>query len=292
MTYGIIFGSAGIAGILSVLVSLIISKKQDNLKYITNERKEWREKIRDIASKLHNANYNRTLYLLTELKVRINAMGNGVFNDYKYDAHIWEIVNFLEIKEPEKNELKKQQNLLINYLSLLLKDDWERTKNEVKGDIYLLVSISCYVLLVVFFSVSVYIQYNAESNIFDISRITFLNITTIIITVVFVLFSKCIDLIFSKGNLNDNTLKHNFNVSILGLNVVYGITIIIFMFIYFFLLKLIFVPLNIKNEIVIYTCIILYTATLYFLYNSNINAVIRKINYNHAIKVLRTKNKE
>lgn len=155
-----------VAAIFSGLLSYIISRRQGNLQYITNERKEWREKIREIAIRLYGASYKDTMVILTELKVRINPYGNnGVFNQYIKDAHIWKIINELQSQKPTKKELSEKQNQLIEYLALLLKADWERTKNEVKGNMYDIASWVMFILSNIYFTVSIfsrnsYIQIN------------------------------------------------------------------------------------------------------------------------------------
>ena len=117
MDYETILGSAVIVAILSGLVSYIISKKQSSLQYITGERKEWRESIRVIASRLLNASYYDTLKLLTELKVRINAYGNQIDKRYSHDSHIWELIKEMASKDLSYEELKCKQNQMIEYLS-------------------------------------------------------------------------------------------------------------------------------------------------------------------------------
>lgn len=134
MNTEVLLSSAVIAAIFSGIVSYLLSRRQENLQYITGERKEWREKIREIASNLNDASYKDTLQLLAELKIRINAFGNkGTLISYSSDAHIWELINEIETKELKKNILKLKQKQLIEYLSLLLKNDWERSKKEVRG---------------------------------------------------------------------------------------------------------------------------------------------------------------
>lgn len=58
----------------------------------------------------------------------------GKHNPYNYeqDGHIWESIKKLREVEDEE-EFNKQKRLLISYLSLLLKEDWERSKNEIRG---------------------------------------------------------------------------------------------------------------------------------------------------------------
>ena len=84
-----IIGPAVIAAIISGIISYLSLWRKGNLQYITQERKEWREKMREIASALDGATYKKTLKILTKLKVRINAYGDE--NNYRYDedGHIW-----------------------------------------------------------------------------------------------------------------------------------------------------------------------------------------------------------
>jgi len=179
----ILLGSAVIAAIFSGLVSYIISRRQGSLQYITGERKEWREKIREIAYKLDGASYKDTLKILTELKVRINAFGNNkVLVKYSDDAHIWKIINELENEKPSKEVLAMKQKQLIEYLSLLLKFDWERSKKEVKGNIYDIASLLMFLCTGVYFAVSIFIcNQNADITRFELASIVGVYILVLVI---------------------------------------------------------------------------------------------------------------
>lgn len=72
-----IFETIFTSGIISVIISYLIFQKGNQLKYITEERKEWRDKLRKIAGKLYGADTEKTMKLITELKVRINTYGYG-----------------------------------------------------------------------------------------------------------------------------------------------------------------------------------------------------------------------
>lgn len=72
---------------------------------------------------------------MTDLKVRINSFGNNVSERYDDDAHIWEVIKELEEKRISDKVLRQMQEQLVEYLSLLLKMGWERSKREVKGNI-------------------------------------------------------------------------------------------------------------------------------------------------------------
>ena len=157
MSIKTILSSAVIAAVFSGIVSYLISKRQGNLQYRTAERKEWREKIREIARQLDGASYKKTLRLFTELKVRINSFGNnGILKTYASDAHIWKVINELEEKKPSDKVLHQKQKQLIEYLSLLLKMDWERSKKEVRGNIYGVISGTSYVLTVLYFAICIF----------------------------------------------------------------------------------------------------------------------------------------
>lgn len=141
MSIEIVLSSVVLSAIVSGVITYIIANKKSKLQYITDERKKWRNKIRKIAKKLHNASYADTLSILTELKVRLNAFGaNECSKQYNKDVHIWQIINEIETTKQSKLNLIAKQEELIEYLALLLKADWERSKQEVTGNKYLFTS--------------------------------------------------------------------------------------------------------------------------------------------------------
>ena len=126
-----ILSSVVITTIISSVISFFISRRESNLHYITGERKEWREKIRYISCELQDANYKKTIKILTDLKVRINAFGNREnIISYNSDTHIWEIIGEIEKEELNIKYLRQKQKQLIEYLALLLKFDWEKSKKR------------------------------------------------------------------------------------------------------------------------------------------------------------------
>lgn len=131
--------SAVIAAVTGGFITLFLALNEAKMKHITEERGKWREKIRDIAAKLstesENADDNDNFYaLISGLKVRINAYGLTFTPDsrkyYMNDGHIWAVIRDIEAK----NNLHKNLKLLNDYLSFLLKYDWERAKYEVKNN--------------------------------------------------------------------------------------------------------------------------------------------------------------
>ena len=140
--------SGVIAAVISAIIAYSTLKKQSNLQYITSERQKWRETIREIAEKLNGANYNKTKELLVQLKVRINPYGKdlkkGALDYYYKDGHIWELIQKIEEKPLDRKDLQNRQNRMIEYLSLLLKSDWERSKQEVHGNMYKGLYLTCF----------------------------------------------------------------------------------------------------------------------------------------------------
>lgn len=144
MDLKIILTSTVIAAVISLLANVYNSRRTGKLKYITEERQKWREDIREIAENITKCSQFNIGVQLTRLKMRINANGVETIIDekkgnnkkragkYLNDAHIWKLIDELEnpkcIDKFEDNKKK-----LFLYLSALLKYDWERAKQEVKG---------------------------------------------------------------------------------------------------------------------------------------------------------------
>lgn len=134
MYWEFILGSAVISAIISGVIGIYISSRNNKLEYITKERSEWREEIRICAEEIWDVSYQKTRKICDRLKVRINAFGKRVSNRYSDDSHIWEVIGEIEKGKCDKQRLHQLQSVLQEYLSLLLKWDWERSKREVQGE--------------------------------------------------------------------------------------------------------------------------------------------------------------
>ena len=73
MDIKLILSSAVISAVISGCVAVLNFKRQNNLQYITGERKVWREEIRTIAQELNGASYKETLDALVRLSERGNT---------------------------------------------------------------------------------------------------------------------------------------------------------------------------------------------------------------------------
>lgn len=139
--------AALISGVLSLIGSITTNKIDNKLKYITEERKNWRSKIRNICL-MFDEGKDLNL-ILTEIKTNINTYGyeksineltrNCKDNEkaesdfFMTDGHIWRIINKLEtLKDNSAKEIYVNQLKL--YLCKLVKYDWDRSKQEVLGN--------------------------------------------------------------------------------------------------------------------------------------------------------------
>jgi len=144
-----ILASSVISSFITATVAYFQFKKNNQLVFITTERKSWRNDIRNIADRIElSKTYEDIRSPLVDLKVRINAYGIHS-SDVMKDSHIWSTIDKLEKQEDDFEHIKK---LLILYLSMLLKMDWERSKEEVLGNIFQISSYFMVLLSVISFA--------------------------------------------------------------------------------------------------------------------------------------------
>ena len=118
---------AGIGAILSALLVFVNNSKRNRLDYITKERSDWRKSIKLIIVDLLDGKNRKSA--VNKLKSQINPYGFDINTKYtnEYymeDGHIWDLLSGFDYSEEKSRKLSQ-------YLELLLKYDWERSKNEV-----------------------------------------------------------------------------------------------------------------------------------------------------------------
>lgn len=137
MDIQVVLEASAVATAIGAGISYLTFRNSSKLTYITQERKEWRAEIRKITEELEECTYENRKRVLIKLKTRINAYGkfenrSNNEGDPLKDAHIWDCIQMIATcSKTEYDELREQ---LVDLLSLLLKDDWERTKQEVIGE--------------------------------------------------------------------------------------------------------------------------------------------------------------
>ena len=142
-----ILSSSVIGIIITAIITYYSFNKKNLADNITNERKSWRIDIRDISDALgETSDYETICKLVTKLESRINAYGIIHQANYLKDSHLWKLIKVIKKQSGFDSTLYKNKELLINYLSALLKYDWERSKNEIRGNIYIKVIVMSYLI--------------------------------------------------------------------------------------------------------------------------------------------------
>jgi hypothetical protein len=127
-----LLSGAGLGAILSAFLVFINNSKKNKLDFVTRERSEWRREIKSIIVDLLSGNNRNNA--LSRLETLLNPYGRYISKEdayefYMNDGHIWEIVDNFDYSN-------KNVKTLTKYLELLLKYDWERSKREIKYDIF------------------------------------------------------------------------------------------------------------------------------------------------------------
>ena len=129
----ILLSGAGLGAVLSAFLVFINNSKKNKLDFITKERSEWRKDIQIILDDLGKV--GKRAEAIQRLKSRINPYGKSKTVDngddfYLYEGHIWSLINTIDITNTSQIET------LSDYVQLLWKYDWERSKREIKFDIF------------------------------------------------------------------------------------------------------------------------------------------------------------
>jgi len=121
-----IFGAIG--GFITAFFAFKKDDKSNQLKHITEERKQWRVKIRELVVKfldedsINPTNAKLLLSIRTEIAINLNPEDDE-------DNHILDLMDDY-IKEKSNDKRIK----LSEAFAILLKHDWERVKKEAKSE--------------------------------------------------------------------------------------------------------------------------------------------------------------
>jgi len=120
------------SGVLSALLTSFFGKLQNDknikIENITKERRDWRDKIRNLTKevneKFYDNKFEKIKPLISDFETRLNPIDKN--NEDQKIIDILYLISKLESQKEEKiNEFNKR-------IALLLKHDWERVKKEVK----------------------------------------------------------------------------------------------------------------------------------------------------------------
>lgn len=132
-----LLGSSTLSVILTAIFNWLQNRKKNSLNYIAQERKKRKKDLCEVIVGVKRSVYNgigeeNVEQYLDKLEMNINPYGKNKKWNYEKDGHIWEVM--LEIRNAQDEKVYTQKKeLLINYLYLMIKDDWDKVKKEVKG---------------------------------------------------------------------------------------------------------------------------------------------------------------
>lgn len=189
-----------VAAAVTAIIGIFGILYQLKSKNVTEQRKLWRDQIRDIIVALEGKEPdNSEGKTIAKLMSRINSYGYALRNENKFDtdaimkdAHIWKLIDVSEKKVIDKD-------MLMLYLCLLLKQDWERCKIENENStLYFFLGLSFSIAVCLFFLVTKWLSWDV-------------NMFAIIIFCFLLLFSSIFPRVYKKykKEIIDNTYIAN-----------------------------------------------------------------------------------
>lgn len=224
-----ILPSTIIAAVVTGIIELVKMNNSNKATYIISQREEWREKIRDIADDIYKADQKNIGVSLTKLKTRINSYGTvkeKIYSDkeranreyYLKDGHIYEVIKKLEDKKTN-SDFKKQKSKLIDYLTLLLKFDWERAKIESSTNGITVISWILEIIAIVLLII-INLQNEIEKTIVSLC-------VSVSVLLFYFLTPLILELVLKNAKYSTETQKMKNEISILLLLIFVLITIVV-----------------------------------------------------------------
>lgn len=123
MELATVLTSGVVAALVSGLVALRNNERKIVVENITQERTKWRDKIREINKEAIKAFSEKDTTKLKAIQSELRLLLNPL------DKHDLDIIKELDFSEIESEHAKR----FTLRLSLLLKHDWERAKQEAEA---------------------------------------------------------------------------------------------------------------------------------------------------------------
>ncbi|HBR02114.1 MAG TPA: hypothetical protein DD738_05855 [Ruminiclostridium sp.] len=118
------------SGVVSAIIGFLINSKNVKLQYITQERSKWRSDIRKKATRIMETLYSTEIRPEEKTKTFLKIKYQLSLKLNPYDKADQSILTAIEQLAKGQNEERAKS--VMYCLSCLLKDDWERSKNEVR----------------------------------------------------------------------------------------------------------------------------------------------------------------
>ncbi|WP_461206110.1 hypothetical protein [Clostridium sp. DL1XJH146] len=147
-------GSSVIAAVITSFFMIKAKDKDHRAKHIIEERQNWRKDIREKSVRfIDETDKKNKKKIMYELQLRLNPLSsddNGIIESMK---------NILESED--QNNIDEEEEKFIKKIACLLKEDWERSKIEVKtgvGNVYKIICI-IYILIIYYIIRRIEINY-------------------------------------------------------------------------------------------------------------------------------------
>lgn len=227
-----ILSSSVVAALITAVFAYIQNRRTNSINYITGERKLWRDKIKTLAEDISKCKYHGTKdkdisVCLVRLQMNINTYGKVKKNDYIHDSHIWDIIDRIQ-KADSEEAFEADKELLLYYISFMLKEDWERSKREIRGDFCKMGYIIIYILLSAIWAWF----YFGILNLQDIALFLIVEVLLLFpFLSVFYLFNDSADMVVDKKIITvKKRIKNKKHISVNGIGVC--ILLVIYMLIF------------------------------------------------------------
>lgn len=126
--------AAIIGGIIGAISAQSIVQRRIQIENVTQERAKWRDKIRSLTPEVHNAIMMRNGTLRAQKLERYQNIFRTLLNPS--DREDKEIISVIGLAPGHQNGQDEQAKEFGKRVSLLLKHDWERAKEEVKHPLF------------------------------------------------------------------------------------------------------------------------------------------------------------
>ena len=143
--WSLVLGSTLLGSLITAFVTKKNADKNQMMQYIVQERKKWRDDIRSETEKIiYSKNISAIKKYKSYMQIRLNP------DD---DKHILDQIDKIINEQEKQEEWEKYSGLVAR----LLKNDWERSKNEVTSGVIL----KMIAILVLVISGYVFVMYDS-----------------------------------------------------------------------------------------------------------------------------------
>lgn len=126
--------AAIIGGIIGTISAQFIVQRRIEMENVTQERAKWRDRIRSLTPEVHNAIMMKNGAWRTQELKKYQNIFRTLLNPSDHEDK--KIISVIDPDSEHQNGQDGQAKEFGERISLLLKHDWERAKEEVKHPLF------------------------------------------------------------------------------------------------------------------------------------------------------------